>query len=300
MTYTSRYSLNGYGMAPQVVTANGQIYQLGLPPLHGHTPVYHFPSPAPSPSFEPIENLPGYSPLSPLPQQPIFFSQPFVINNHVTPINNNNIHPVPSALYQQNGEQQHIEQINGQINNNNLAFYPSKSTPSPVNISQTPDIIPVTTNFTSNTSNNKEIVADGLPIIISDHQNALHVINGTHVVVNNKQSHLNIVSTNGNNNNNSIVINNNNNNSETITTMMKQTYINNNQPLPNHNTINQPVINGTNHVAPIKNGGEHIITGQNSVTTYFTSPLSSPLVQNTAHGQIYQFQPYLQPKEIIH
>ena len=82
--------------------------------------------------------------------------------------------------------------------------------------------------------------------------------------------------------------------------MMKQTYINNNQPLPNHNTINQPVINGTNHVAPIKNGGEHIITGQNSVTTYFTSPLSSPLVQNTAHGQIYQFQPYLQPKEIIH
>jgi len=82
------YNSNGYLVSPTVITPNGQYYQFGLPPLHGHQPVYQIP-PSPQHCYETDTTYMGHctlpppspmSPMSPMYQQPIYYSQPMFLN----------------------------------------------------------------------------------------------------------------------------------------------------------------------------------------------------------------------------
>lgn len=78
------YNSNGYVVSPTIITPTGQYYQLGLPPLHGHQPVYHIP-PSPTHLYE-TETYSGQtsvspmSPMSPLFQPPVYYSHPVLIS----------------------------------------------------------------------------------------------------------------------------------------------------------------------------------------------------------------------------
>ena len=245
-----RYPPNGYIISPTICAPNGQFYQLGLPPLHGHQPIYHFPS-SPTQVYDPRDAYQSHSPLtpmSPIYQQPIVYSQQVLLNHHG---NNNNVYSTNNNIYTPTTE----------LNNNNLPIATtSPSTFTPVSVIQkpTPDIVPISANGTTHVTYNQGINTDG-QLIMSGKPPVLntnvHMINGnTHVVSNNP--HVN-----------------------------NPQIINGNALVNNNNTH---IVNG--NAAHIIGGGNHMISAHNSITTFVSSPLPSPSAQNTTQNQMFQFQ----------
>ena len=142
------YNGSGYIVSPTVLTPNG-YYQLGLPPLHGHQPIYHIPQ-SPQPCYDRYEPDTTYlgtnclqppSPMSPMYQQPIYYTQPLLISSHP-------MQPYPQqqqAAYQQQGPGSPIE-----VDNNMIGGISSSAQNSPIDANNNSTFIPPNHTATTN------------------------------------------------------------------------------------------------------------------------------------------------------
>ena len=134
-----------------MLTPNG-YYQLGLPPLHGHQPIYHIPQ-SPQPCYDRYEPDTTYlgtnclqppSPMSPMYQQPIYYTQPVLISSHP-------MHSYPPQQQQQSPFQQVGGSPNEVDNNGNTIISISTCAQnSPVDANNNISFIPPNHTATTN------------------------------------------------------------------------------------------------------------------------------------------------------
>lgn len=262
----TNYYLNGLH-PPQLVTKNGHYPFLGLPPLHGCQPIYHF-APSPTTAYENHNTCDPYmhhspmTPISPIYPQTIFFSQPMILSP--SPLNNNNSYAYPPPTLSPNSDCD-----KNTIADNIAPIAPVASSPSSftsMTVShQPPDIVPITSHNVT-----------GGPIIMAQKS----PMNGNAIVLNSHHDHVGT---------------------------SYQTLNNNNLPTVNGSSNthliqnNNHMINGnSSHLF----NGNHVMNGHNSVTTFVTSPLASPSTHPTNQNHVFHYQPqqqhYLAHRDMIH